>query len=210
MKIKLTALFCFLGSFAFAQSPGDLPPNAQPGKCYAKCLTEESYEEYEIEVPVYTGDPKSKKPKRKKKTIILQDGSSKWIKKKVDPNCDSQDHDDCLVWFLEEIPAVKVKRVIVKDTSKTSEYVMEVFTIKETNLGDTNWREVLCANEVNDYVIAQIRSALVERDFLLFKFGADNILDREAKEALKEFQRENNLPIGNLDFETLDFLGIEY
>ncbi|MFK7905569.1 MAG: peptidoglycan-binding protein [Chitinophagales bacterium] len=33
-----------LGNTAFAQSAGDLPSNAQPGKCYAKCLIADQYE----------------------------------------------------------------------------------------------------------------------------------------------------------------------
>lgn len=39
-------VFLFVASVATAQSnaPGDVPPNAEPGKCYAKCLIADEYE----------------------------------------------------------------------------------------------------------------------------------------------------------------------
>lgn len=210
--MKLTIVFCFIVSITFAQAPGDLPPNAEPGKCYAKCLIEEAYEEYEIEVPVYTGDTNDKTVKRKKKKIVLQEGTTRWVKKKVDPNCESKDPNDCLVWYLEKVDRIVEERIVVKKPSKTTEYEMEVFTIRELNRegGFTEWKEVLCANEVTSYIIEQIQSALISEGYLQSGRFKNNRIDGFTKEALKEFQIDNDLPVGNLDLETLDALEIYY
>jgi len=42
VTLTLSALCLFLAA-SFAQ-PGDMPPNAEPGKCYAKCLIADEYE----------------------------------------------------------------------------------------------------------------------------------------------------------------------
>ncbi len=45
VSILTIALVCVgLGNNTFAQTAGDLPTNAQPGKCYAKCLIADQYE----------------------------------------------------------------------------------------------------------------------------------------------------------------------
>jgi len=38
----------------------------------------------------------------------------------------------------------------------------------------------------------------------------DNVMGSRTKAALVKFQRENNLPVGQLDFETLKALGVNY
>ena len=39
--------------------------------------------------------------------------------------------------------------------------------------------------------------------------GADNVMGASTKTALVKFQRDNGLPVGQLDFETLKALGIQ-
>ena len=39
--------------------------------------------------------------------------------------------------------------------------------------------------------------------------GADNILGSDTKSALVKFQKDNGLPVGALDFETLKALGVK-
>ena len=50
----------------------------------------------------------------------------------------------------------------------------------------------------------------MSRGYALPKFGADNDFGSETKAALQQFQRDNGLPVGNLDFETLKALGVQY
>ena len=44
------SIFCFCSSVIFAQTQNDLPLNAQPGKCYVKCLIPDQYETVTEEV----------------------------------------------------------------------------------------------------------------------------------------------------------------
>lgn len=210
MRLQLSILLSFLVAIAIAQAPGDLPRDAEPGKCYAKCLVDDAYEEYEIEVPVYTGDPDDKTVKRMKKTFVIVEESTKWVKKK-DENCLSRDANDCLVWELITIPGIVEERIVVKKPSKTDQYIWETIVLRDYSLneGYIEWKEVLCADKVTAYLISEIQEKLIARGFLV-DFPKEDRIDSSTKEALQAFQKENNLPVGNLDFETLDALGVNY
>lgn len=76
--------------------------------------------------------------------------------------------------------------------------------------GFSEWREVLCPAEITQYTISQIQSALEERGYDVGPAGIDNILGKDTRAALTQFQKDNQLPVGNLDYETLKALGIQY
>lgn len=211
MKTYLTLAFCLFALFSMAQAPGDLPPNAEPGKCFAKCLIGDDFRISTFEVAVYSGTPEDKTVKRKTKKIILAEGKTEWVKKKSDRKCLSGDPNDCLVWCLVETPEVSVEREVVLDLSKTDAYVMETFEKKELKKkgGFTEWKEIICANKVNSNLIRQIQNALLSEGFLE-ELPRKAKFKSKTKQALQSFQRENDLPIGNLDFETMDALNIPY
>ena len=72
----------------------------------------------------------------------------------------------------------------------------------------TEWREVICNNQVTDYTYRQIQDALRSRGYN--PGPSDNVFGSQTKSALTKFQKENGLPVGQLDFETLKALGIKY
>ena len=74
--------------------------------------------------------------------------------------------------------------------------------------GFTEWREVVCPNNLTSYTITQIQTALKDRGY--DPGPIDNILGARTKAALTQFQKDNNLPIGQLDLETLKALGVQY
>jgi len=74
--------------------------------------------------------------------------------------------------------------------------------------GFTSWREVLCNDSVTPYTIRQIQEALRGRGY--DPGPSDNILGSRTKAALTKFQKDNNLPVGQLDLVTLKELGIRY
>lgn len=76
--------------------------------------------------------------------------------------------------------------------------------------GFTEWREILCDSDVTNYTVRQIQKALIDRGYDVGPAGTDNILGADTKAALQKFQKDNGLPVGNLDFETLKALGIQY
>lgn len=175
MKTYLLFVFVLFCGFCFAQAPGDLPPNAQPGKCYAKCLIlDESIDTIFHDHPVYTGDPENKKVKRKKVKV----GDEIWE--------------------------------VVKRPKRTTEFEWKTYVETKVRNGYTKWFEVLCVDKVNTSTITQIQKALREEGYLKYSGTKDKQLDSETKEALKQFQRDFNLPVGNLDLETLAALGVDY
>lgn len=74
--------------------------------------------------------------------------------------------------------------------------------------GFTEWREVLCAETITGYTVRQIQEALKARGY--DPGPIDNEMGAKTKEALRQFQQENGLPVGNLDFETLSALGLRF
>ena len=51
LNLLLTAAFLLFALVAVAQ-PSDVPPDAEPGKCYAKCLIQDEYETVTEQVQV--------------------------------------------------------------------------------------------------------------------------------------------------------------
>jgi hypothetical protein len=123
--------------------PADYPPNALPGKCYARCMVPDQYEikeEQVFESPEITPlDRSTAQFETVNDTIILKEAYMKtvtipaqyetvvedklispatqqWVKAPADKNCLSPDPKDCEVWYLKEVPAVyqKVSRKIEK------------------------------------------------------------------------------------------------
>lgn len=179
MKTFFTALFCIFSFISFGQSYRDLPPNAEPGKCYAKCMIEDIWITEEYEIPVYIGKPDDETVKRKKKTIGGETYEVVKKPRKVDP--------------------------------KYFEWKLITKRILEKKGGFTDWREILCAEKVTSYTIQKIQEALASEGFLTISSGEEkNRFGSKTKEALINFQKENDLPVGNLDLKTLDALGIHY
>jgi peptidoglycan hydrolase-like protein with peptidoglycan-binding domain len=66
----------------------------------------------------------------------------------------------------------------------------------------------LCGDKVTGYTIRQIQQALKDKGY--DPGPVDNILGSRTKAALTKFQKEKNLPVGNLDLDTLKALGVKY
>ncbi len=188
----------------------DKPPIGRPGACYAKCLVPDEYEEYEKTFPIYEGDLPD--------TVDLVDyeyeispSIERWEKRKADRNCLSADPNDCLVWCLINIPAkVEVIENIVVDTFACRDFILVEYNgrrlIKEG--GFTEWREVVCEKDIDSSLILDIHDALFEDGYDPGR--PSDKLNSSIKAALSQFQKDFNLPIGQLDLETLDALGVEY
>jgi peptidoglycan hydrolase-like protein with peptidoglycan-binding domain len=69
-----------------------------------------------------------------------------------------------------------------------------------------DWVEILCESKVTIERIRAIQMALKQKGYN--PGPIDNVLDRQTKTALLQFQKDDNLPQGNLNLETLKALGI--
>ena len=74
----------------------------------------------------------------------------------------------------------------------------------------SDWREVLCESKITTYTIRQIQESLIASGYDIGPAGADNVLGSATRAALMQYQRDNNLPVGNLNIETLESLGVQY
>lgn len=74
--------------------------------------------------------------------------------------------------------------------------------------GFTEWREVICESKITTATIRSVQDALRSRGY--DPGQTDNVMGKKTKAALSKFQKDNGLPIGNLDFETLRALGLNY
>ncbi|WP_235292134.1 peptidoglycan-binding domain-containing protein [Portibacter lacus] len=185
----------------------DRPPYT-PGKCHAKCLFTSLQEEYEIAYPVYVGnDENILQNFVTDTTIVIKEADQKWVTKGRDVNCLSSNPEDCMVWCLVEIKAEEIYvEGYLKNTKATDEFILEYYYFDELNKKGAyiEWREVVCADKVTSRLLKEVRTAL---GIKLTSFS--HIMDKKTKAKLIEYQRENGLPIGHLDLETLAHLGIE-
>ena len=194
--------------------------------------------------------------------ILVSEARGQWVKKKKDPNCFSDNPEDCYVACYEEIPAkyrtetYKVldqpartveeaipakyttvtkrvidqpartvenpvdpqyktvsKRVLVSPETTTEELIpAEYKTVSERKLvkkgGFTVWTEILCANQTSTSTVRSIQKALNEMGYNAGP--VDGVLGLRTQTALTQFQTDKGLPLGNLNLETLQALGVNY
>ena len=72
----------------------------------------------------------------------------------------------------------------------------------------TEWREVVCSADVTSTMVRSVQNAL--RTLGYDPGVADNQMGPMTKAALVKFQKDKGLPVGQLDIETLEALGIDY
>lgn len=115
-----------------------------------------------------------------------------------------------------QVPAVyeTVTRRVLKTPAKQIEEVIpeEYQTVTKRQLvkagGISEWKEVICADKLTSQKIRQIQLALKAKGY--DPGPIDNILGRETRDALRRYQTANNLPVGQVDLETMRSLGVSY
>jgi regulator of extracellular matrix RemA (YlzA/DUF370 family) len=70
----------------------------------------------------------------------------------------------------------------------------------------TQWTKVLCQSDITSERIRAIQAALKEKGY--DPGPIDNRLGAQTKAAISQYQRDNKLPQGSLDFKTLESLGV--
>ncbi len=186
------------------------PFKGEPGKCYAKCLIPDQVKATTENYPIYTGTDTLLNSNIEKQVILLEEKSTKWVKKKADRNCMSSNPDDCLVWCLVESPAVYAEAYVVIDTSSFKEFELKPMTSNSiVSLGGfTEWKEVICDNNISERLISDVQLKLAQEGH--YTAPVTSQYDQATKEALKAYQQTHGLPIGSLNLETLDALNVIY
>ena len=198
MKTTLTFILLLFYSFSFSQPKGQ----TEPGKCYAKVLLKAGLDTVYKEYPVYIGEEKQKKRYVRNKRIVLVPSFTK-------PTESEKELFDN-VKTTEQVIVLPIVIRLDKIDSDDIEY--RTLTIVKGSLSnEVEWREVLCGNKLGKNAVARIQDVLREDGFDLSRdLAKTNFLTSETKNALKQYQEKHHLPIGNLDLETLDYMGIDY
>lgn len=243
---------------------GDVPPNAEPGKCYARCLIPDQYDWVtkkvvdqpkmfkKVRVPALYStvyDTVVSRPRSVRtvqvpaeyeeisETVMIAPTTTKWVKGKADAGCLSANPEDCQVMCLVEVPAQY--RTVRKKVMKNESYTREIVTPEEIKIiakqvrikdegfmtveipetyrteqdrvivkkgGYQAWREVLCGDQITSQRIISIQQALKARGY--DPGPLDDVFGAQTKAALITYQRDNGLPVGNLNLETLEHLGV--
>ncbi len=68
------------------------------------------------------------------------------------------------------------------------------------------WKDVICGSGCYAPSYLAIHKSLKQKGY--YSDTLSNILNESTKLALVQFQKDNNLPVGNLDFDTLRMLGV--
>jgi hypothetical protein len=97
----------------------------------------------------------------------------------------------------------------IEDTYTTT--ADQYTTVTEKRLvsggGYTGWVEILCAAKTTDNVVKSVQKRLNELGYSVG--SADGILGTITRGQLAKYQKDNNLPVGNLNMETLRALGVQ-
>ncbi|MEM9918438.1 MAG: peptidoglycan-binding domain-containing protein [Bacteroidota bacterium] len=186
------------------------PADFKPGKCYAKCMTPDRYEESTDEYILYTGDASADEVPVETLLVEVQPATTKWVQKRRPGGCQSADPKDCMMWCQVEVPAQYKSLKVLRDTSLSSDYRIERITSKRLLYagGNMAFREVLCASQLTDRVVFQIQDALVEKGYM--QGPTSPTMTTTARQAMNRFQQESGLPVGQFDLETMDHLGVIY
>lgn len=175
----------------------------EPGKCYAKCLMADHYEEVTDTLGIYTLDEIIPSEILTEKEV--KPSSIEWTKKQVLENCESSNPDDCYVWCLVEVPAEYESPSIHVDSTQRQQLVIIDIRKLIKQGGYTEWKQVLCEKDINTNLIDEVCDSLQNRGF---EINGAKTKGPKYKTALINFQKANNLPVGQLDIETLKALDI--
>lgn len=183
-------------------------PTGGEGKCFAKCLIMDEFEMRSKEIIVFTGDETLEDVDLDYRKVITKQKRNKWIKKKANRNCLSSNPDDCLVWcVVEELEESEKIKILVDTTqSKNFEIRKIAYEVVKQKGGLTEWRPTLCKEDQTESIVAQIQNSLIEYGY--YDGEITNSIDAATKAGLVKFQKDYQLPVGNLDLETLDVLGV--
>lgn len=182
----------------------------EPGKCYAIVMIQDRWEYRELVFPIYAGEEAYILDNYVVDSIVvveLEQPTVQWVQKKSGLGLNEYGEEDlvwCPVTTYEEEYLI---RDCLIDTSVTDEIFFETLKVKDKLIeegGYTKWMEVICKDALTLEILQDIALAI----------GYSGTEDEKRKSTsmkkrLTEFQQEHDLPLGQLDIETLEFLGIE-
>lgn len=81
-------------------------------------------------------------------------------------------------------------------------------TITPASSKTTQWEEVVCPTKASGNTVLQVQRALKNKGYN--PGPVDGVMGARTKSALAKYQKDNNLPVGGMNVQTLKALGVRY
>jgi Putative peptidoglycan binding domain. len=224
--MKNTFLLLTLGLFIFSSCNNHYVPNNlnkvtgqtklskkltidEDGVCWQDCLMPSIYKDEVTTYHVFTGDASIENVDLEELQIEIKAASTKWEKRKK-PDCESTDPNDCFMACLVQVPAEYETFTVLKDIAQSDNY--EVKTITKEILvkqgGYIEKQKVICDENVSADLVMDLQKTLEAQKYNTGP--ATQKFNPFLKSGLYKYQKDNNLPVGLLNLQTLDKLGVDY
>lgn len=181
-------------------SKEDVDPNKfDSEKCYEKCTVPDEYSGEEVYYE-FTGDRKTEDVDLETINIVLEPARVGWeITLMSDGTSGRQ---------LKEFPEKRLELTVLSDTTQSKNFRK----IERKDLSDRSYRrvyrQVLCPHQITVSFMEQLHTGLKENGFEVLR--KETSFGPMSHSMLNKFQQAKGLPIGHLDFETLEYLKIDF
>lgn len=180
--------------------------------CYINYNYPAEYQKIATEIRyIYTGKEIPPLDGVIQRTVAEGPYTTKWIKRKTDKNCLSEDPEDCLQWCLVEEPANYVTIWEIKDTNSVKPYRADTLWEKVlVSEAYTEQVEVVCDRRITPILSETINIALDSAGVLPTDYANWRRITESTMQGIRAIQRKYGLPVGDLDIETLELLEIPW
>lgn len=201
MKLFILTCLFFMGCLSNSYS--------QSAPCQGQCLINARIDTVSYEYPVYIGKDTSNATS-KYITHVLFKGYTTWDKRVSDKHCISPNPADCqIICSVQVMPESTTNILVARNPKKINpaDITYQTF-ITQSYEGIKELRDILCGNQITEKLLSQVAEELYFRGYKVPDENKE--MNPELQAALYKFQLDNQLPLGFLNFETLDFLGIAH
>lgn len=166
--------------------------------CVEQILVPNNLTKSQHKIPVYIGKKSSKYTTDR--SIVMTAKTSKWREVKIE-DCEVTDENDCMIWKRVITEEVRMDTVVVTDTMKEKKFEWHVIAFDKNDGMHSEYRRVLCHEDFSRKTAEDLIEALEKVGY--------RVSTKEAiMYAIREFQFDQRLPVGAIDDETLDRLGL--
>jgi len=179
----------------------DFSFNPEPGKCYAKCAILDKY-----------------RTVKETFVVLIEDSNENAQLDSIYFRIEEKSGDTIYLGYKKELNNTQLnnidhleKIIIVENESEIDNYIEKTITyqVLEKKGGFTNWVEVLCADRINKRILKRLQESLILNGYLDYSEPIKELTNK-LKKALKRYQVDNGLPVGQLDIETLELLNVKF
>jgi len=187
--------------------------NAEAGQMFGRCASRTQFETIQSSpFPIYTGNNFDTEGVMIKEIKVSESYADWFVVNRADI-CNEiyANEKDCAIWQYKKFPAEYKTIFVVRDTSILKEFEFQSFALKKVikkgKLFD-RYLQYHCPPDPRPKFVKRIQDALMQKGYYLIGHG-ENDMDAITKSALFDFQKRNGLKVGQIDFETLEALGIQ-